>query len=619
MFPLLTAVAMLFLKEGLFKNAFTRIAALLTGAGSIGLLFNNSVAPHYFVSHSALAETLMFYTELVLAAYLIYAGFKYRRYFVPVLVAAQTGVMVYLEKFSGHTIEVSHNLFVDKFSIIMALIIGVVGGLICIYAIGYMKDFHHQYRKEVKDNRKFFFFLLFIFLSAMFGVVFANNLIWLYFFWEITTLCSFFLIGYKQNQESRDNAFTALELNLLGGLAFAAGIFYLHNFCGTIELDKMLGMGKAVVLIPAVLISLAGITKSAQFPFSKWLLGAMVAPTPVSALLHSSTMVKAGVYIVLRFAFIFQSTMAGFLLALIGAVTFLAGSFMAVSQNDAKKILAYSTIANLGLIIVCAGVGTYEAVWAGILLIIFHAVAKCLLFLCVGTVEHKVHSRNIEQMSGLIVSMPKVSIMMQIGMAGMFLAPFGMLISKWAVLKALVDVSPLLAVFVVFGSAVTLFFWVKWMGQLILVLEPHEDLEGGVNKNEWMPLTVLSGLTVALCGLFPWVASIMIEPYVIGVYGRTMTMSAGNIFIMLCMLAMVLLFPLSFFNYGRQRVKVVDAYLGGANTFNATSFRDALGGVKNMSMKNYYIEGYFGEKKVFKLAVVATIILIAIILAILPF
>jgi ech hydrogenase subunit A len=130
-----------------------------------------------------------------------------------------------------------------------------------------------------------------------------------------------------------------------------------------------------------------------------------------------------------------------------------------------------------------------------------------------------------------------------------------------------------------------------------------------------MPLGVLSGLTVALCGLFPWIASVMIEPYVIGVYGRTMTMGAGNIFIMLCMLAMVLLFPLSFFNYGRQRVKVVDAYLGGANTSGATSFRNALSGVQNMNMKNYYLEGYFGENKVFKLAVIATVILIAVLLA----
>ena len=197
------------------------------------------------------------------------------------------------------------------------------------------------------------------------------------------------------------------------------------------------------MLLPAALLCFAGITKSAQLPFSSWLLGAMVAPTPVSALLHSSTMVKAGVYLVLRMAPVVTGTKVGMMVALVGAVTFVVGSLAAITTSEAKRVLAWSTVANLGLIVLCGGIGTYEAVWAGILLIIFHAVAKCLLFLCVGVVEHKLHSRNIEDMSGLVVRMPRVAIMMQIGMAGMFLAPFGMLISKWAVLKAVVDAYPI--------------------------------------------------------------------------------------------------------------------------------------------------------------------------------
>ena len=149
----------------------------------------------------------------------------------------------------------------------------------------------------------------------------------------------------------------------------------------------------------------------------------------------------------------------------------------AITTSDAKRVLAWSTVANLGLIVMCGGIGTYEAVWAGVLLIIFHAVAKCLLFLCVGVVEHRLHSRDIEAMCGLMLNMPRVAIMMLIGMAGMFLAPFGMLISKWAVLKAVVDAYPSLSVFIVFGSAATLFFWVKWMGKLLEVVRPREPAE----------------------------------------------------------------------------------------------------------------------------------------------
>jgi len=396
-----------------------------------------------------------------------------------------------------------------------------------------------------------------------------------------------------------NNAFRALQINLLGGLAFLIGIIYLYYSYNVVELDKAISLGKLGALIPVALISFAGLTKSAQMPFSSWLLGAMVAPTPVSALLHSSTMVKAGVYIILRFAFALQGTLLGFIIALIGGSTFLVTSLIAVSQSDAKKALAYSTIANLGLIVLCAGVGTYEAMWAAMLLIIFHAVTKCLLFLCVGAIEHRIHSRDIEDMSGLIISMPKISIMIQVGMVGMFLAPFGMLISKWAVLKALVDFNPLLAVFVIFGSSATLFFWVKWLGKIITVVNTEYDLEEGMHKTEIAPLFILAFLSVGLCGLFPFVSTALIQPYVMEIYGVTLAMSQGNIVIMSIMLAMVMLFPLSFINYGK-RVKVVDAYLGGANTETGIRFKGASSSAKDMQMKNYYMEKYFGEARLYK-------------------
>jgi ech hydrogenase subunit A len=192
--------------------------------------------------------------------------------------------------------------------------------------------------------------------------------------------------------------------------------------------------------------------------------------------------------------------------------------------------------------------------------------------------------------------MPKTSIMMQIGMAGMFLAPFGMLISKWAVLKALVDFNPLLAVFVVFGSAATLFFWVKWMGKIIEVVKGLDDLEAGIHGTEWFPLYALSGMTIGVCAFYPVISSLLIEPFVIDIYGQTMSMGHGNIVIMSIMMGMIALFPLSFINYGKK-VKVVDAYLGGANAESSIKFHGAAGSIQNMEMKNYYLEKYFGEDK----------------------
>jgi ech hydrogenase subunit A len=536
----------------------------------------------------------MQFVEIGMSIYIIYVGVRAKRPLIVALALAQACLMVWFEITQGEHLEVAQQLFVDKLAVIMALINGLVGGGICLYALGYMREYHQVAHRDVADRRPFFFALLFIFMGAMFGLIFANNLVWLFLFWEITTLCSFLLIGYTQTDEAKRNALRALVMNLAGGLAFAVAIVWLYRETGRIELQVLIASKQSLVLLPAALLCFAGITKSAQLPFSNWLLGAMVAPTPVSALLHSSTMVKAGVYLVLRMAPVVTGTKVGMMVALVGAVTFVVASLAAITTSEAKRVLAWSTVANLGLIVLCGGIGTYEAVWAGILLIIFHALAKCLLFLCVGVVEHKLHSRNIEDMSGLVVRMPRVAIMMQIGMAGMFLAPFGMLISKWAVLKAVVDAYPSLSVFIAFGSAATLFFWVKWMGKLIQVIGPAKRVKKELVLGEAIALYGLSAATALACLLFPRISSHFIEPYIYAVYGQSASLGEGNVIIMTIMMGMVMLFPVSFMNYGRG-VKVVDAYLGGANVQSSVRFRSTANTVQDVEIGNYYLRNIFSE------------------------
>ncbi len=558
---------------------------------------------------------LMMAAELGMAVYVVYVGIRARRPLIVALMLVQAAVMAWFEWTYGSQLEVAHNLFLDKFSVIMALINGVVGGGICVYALGYMREYHEVAHQEVADRRPLFFSLLFVFMGAMFGIIFANNLLWLFFFWEVTTLCSFLLIGYTQTDQARNNALTALVMNLAGGLAFALAIVWLYRQAGTVELQKLLTSNRSLVLFPAALLCFAGLTKSAQLPFSKWLLGAMVAPTPVSALLHSSTMVKAGVYLVLRLAPVVTGTSVGLMVALVGSITFVVGSVAAITTSDAKRVLAWSTIANLGLIVLCGGIGTYAAVWAGVLLIIFHALAKCLLFLCVGVVEHKLHSRDIEAMSGLILNMPRIAVMMLIGMAGMFLAPSGMLISKWAVLKAVVDAYPALSVFIVFGSAATLFFWVKWMGKLLEVVGPREPAGSDIAVGESAALYGLSVCTFLACLLFPFISSFLIEPYVQSVYGQSASMSQGNIIIMIIMMGMVMLFPLSFINYGRG-VKVMDAYLGGANSQGSIRFTGSANRVENVTMHNYYLHGFFDEPWLARWGAVSCAVLLGLMIAV---
>ena len=381
-------------------------------------------------------------------------------------------------------------------------------------------------------------------------------------------------------------------------------------------MDTLLAAGPAVAMIPAALIGFAGLTKAAQMPFSSWLVGAMIAPTPVSALLHSSTMVKAGVYVIVRFAPIYNVTMVGYLISLVGGVTFLLASGIAISQSNAKKVLAYSTIANLGLVVACAGIGSYAAVWAAILLIVFHAIAKSLLFLSVGTVEHKIGSRDIEDMTGLLGRMPKVAVMMMIGIAGMFLAPFGMLISKWAALVAFLDAPYgfILVLLLAFGSAVTVFFWTKWLGKLIEVAWKPEPLEVKISNHEYGALVPLTVLMVAVCIGFPLLSSYLVVPYIFGIYGITATLGQANMIIMVMMVFMVLVMPLTLLHFRKDR-KILPHYVGGRPATSDMHFKGSIGVQRPVALGNYYLANYFGEQRLSHIGNGVCIAFIALMLA----
>lgn len=598
LFPLVVALALSLVRRDAVRRWIVGVSALVLIIACLELLRNHYAVPiHLYQVNADWIRPLMQFIELGLAAYMISLAVRHKKWLIIPLVLAQAGLGLWFELSQGHRLAAIFPLFMNQLSLIMALIIGIIGNLIAVYALGYMRDYHAQ-KKDVPDKRRSFFFIIFIFLSAMFGISFSNDLLWLYFFWEITTVCSFILIAYRGDRESIDNAFLALGFNLVGGLAMLLGIVILFLHQGIFELDRLLIQGKFMVMAPVMLLSVAGLVKSAQLPFSSWLLGAMVAPTPVSALLHSSTMVKAGVYLLVKLGPVFNGTYAGLLIALIGGFTFMMASLLAISQRDAKKVLAYSTVANLGLIVMCAGIGTYESIWAAILLIIFHAVAKCLLFLCVGSVAHTIISRDIEEMGGLIVAMPRSAWLMLIGMAGMFLAPFGMLISKWAVLVAVIDANPILSFFLLYGSAATLFFWVKWMGKLLSVNQPRENIETGINRTIWLPLYILGFLMMAVCLFFPFVSHQMIEPYVISIYGLSATISRGNMIIMIIMMGMLFLFPFSLPSK-RDKMKttrLVDIYMGGANIPGSKTFLGSAGAIRENAFQNYYLEKYFGEK-----------------------
>ena len=545
--------------------------------------------------------------DLTVALFVVCYAVRYKRALAFVLAAIQILVTLWFEFAGPGGHEFSTTMRVDALGVIMVLIIGIVGSGICVYALGYMKDFqaHEQHDgKPAADRRPWFFALMFAFLAAMYNIVLADNMSWMYTAWEVTTLCSFLLIGFTKTDEAINNAFLQIVMNLLGGIAFQLAIIYL-GVCGLpLSFSTFVSLGTtlpALVLLPTTLLAFAGMTKAAQMPFHTWLLGAMVAPTPTSALLHSSTMVKAGVFLLVKLSPIFAvSVVPSVMVVLVGGLTFALCSFMAISQSNAKRVLAYSTIANLGLITACAGVGTPEAVWAAILLIIFHAVAKSLLFLCVGTAEHHIGSRNIEDMDLLFERMPRLARFMMLGIMCMFIAPFGMLIAKWATLVSFVSTGNVaLIILLAFGSAATFMFWGKWLGKLSGIAGSPENVEVTVHKSEWAALLLMAGLVCVCCVLLPALSSGLVVPYIEGVFGAPgQDISDGNLWIAaICAVLVILMLFVGVGKNGKQ--KKVDVYLSGATADGAArAFRGSMTEPVVATSRNMYLDGIFGEKRI---------------------
>ncbi len=305
-------------------------------------------------------------------------------------------------------IGVAFSFYLDGLSLVFALLITGIGALIIFYAGGYLHG---------HPNLGRFYTYMLGFMASMLGLVLASNVISLFIFWELTSLSSYFLIGFDHHRESaRSAALQALLVTGIGGLALLAGLILLGLAGGSQEIYQLLGQGNAIrshqLFVPMLILVLAGaFTKSAQVPFHFWLPSAMEGPAPVSAYLHSATMVKAGVYLVLRLSPVFSGSAAWHTsLTLFGGVTMIAGAWLAIVQTDMKKLLAYTTVNGLGMLVFLTGVGTPVALQAAVVFLIAHALYKGSLFLSAGVVDHETGSRNVRELRGLRRRLPLITV-----------------------------------------------------------------------------------------------------------------------------------------------------------------------------------------------------------------
>ncbi len=315
------------------------------------------------------------------------------------------------------SLGVAFGLRLDGLAFLFALLILGIGALVVLYGAYYLAD---------DDPPARFYAFLMLFMGSMLGVVLADNLIVLVVFWELTGLSSFLLIGFwRHREDARQGARMALTVTGFGGLALLAGVLLIGRVVGSFDLDAVFAaraqLQNSPLFMPILLLVLLGaFTKSAQFPFHFWLPSAMAAPTPVSAYLHSATMVKAGVFLLARLYPALGDNDAWFwIVSTAGLATLLFGAVVAIFQHDLKGLLAYSTISHLGLITLLFGLDTPLAVVAGVFHIINHAVFKASLFMAAGIIEHETGSRDMRQLNGLWQTMPITATLAMVACAAM--------------------------------------------------------------------------------------------------------------------------------------------------------------------------------------------------------
>lgn len=410
------------------------------------------------------------------------------------------------------SLNLSFSWFLDGLSLTFALLITGIGTLIVLYSGGYMKGHAQQGR--------FFSFIL-MFMGSMLGVVVSDSFLMLFVFWELTSITSFLLIGFDHSREaSRRAALQALVVTGGGGLLLLAGLIFIWNMTGLTQLSLLLHSGELLRESPfyaaALFLVLGGaFTKSAQFPFHFWLPNAMEAPTPVSAYLHSATMVKAGVYLLMRLNPVMGDTPAWeILLPFFGGITLLVGAVLAIRQSDLKLMLAYTTVASLGLLVMLTGFGSPYAIEAAVLYLVAHSLFKGALFMVAGIIDHEAGTRDVTKLGGLRSAMPitfLAALFAAISMAG--LPPFFGFLAKEEIYAALAGPDPRSVVFTIvaiIGNA--LMFVIAFA----VALKPFlgAKVETPKHAHEGPVLLWLGPLVLSLLGLAAALFSAVAHAYV---------------------------------------------------------------------------------------------------------
>ena len=518
--PVIVSGLVLILPKSLSRILIIATSFILSGI-SLYLFITLNEPYHFGVPHYM--NEVVTGADMMLLLYFGWVAIRRKSWLVGLMSILQLGALLYLLTIIPRVDEMQ--FMVDKLSVFMFLLINVISSLISIYSLQYIDE-----EDCSAFRKKYFLSILFWFIAVMNLIVSSDNMEYFFLFFELTTLASFLLIEFRKDETSVKNALTALWMNQMGGLAILVAIFFItNNGYGAATFSNLLAHPSASgILLPLALFSIAALIKGAQMPFSKWLLGAMVAPTPVSALLHSSTMVKIAPFIILRLSPALKDTpVASVVIALTGFV-FVAAAIGALSQDNFKRILAHSTIALLALMIMMGAVGTPITLVASLTLIFFHGISKCMLFLNAGILERVFHFKQASDMDKLGETGPFTSFVITIGFMSLLLPPFGAFIGKWFSIETMGTLAlhqkllgALVIVAIACGGAVLSLLYFKVLGLLIARTGNQDKIKFEKTKPLYADtIYILLGLIILSVLSFPF----LMTDYFVPVASQTLSL-----------------------------------------------------------------------------------------------
>lgn len=519
--PIIASILLIMLPNQRAQYVVITAVLFLLGIGAFSLYTSMGVLT-FQLSHTM--NVAIVAADVVLLLFFLYQGRVFNHPKVMGLAALQLVLYGYIESIVPEA--GSAEIMVDSLSKFMFLIINGVGGIIVLYSVKYMED-----EPASPLKKRLFVGGLLVFLSVMNLIVIANSILLFFFLFEMTTLASYLLIAFRNDEVSRANALKALWMNQIGGVVILLGALVAIIGFKTVMFDTLLQSSGGMVLFAIALLSMAALVKGASIPFEGWLLGAMVAPTPVSAMLHSAAMVKIAPYLILKLAPALAMSAVGGVISIIGALVFVSASYLALSRSVLKEILGYSTVALLGLMMALAAIGTQESINLALALMLFHALSKALLFLSAGVLERLHHAKDIEDMKGMVTRSPKTVGFILFGFVSLTLPPFGLFMGKLFAISSIASLlkdhpsNLIILLSLIVGSALMVLLYFKVASALLSAPCDVEVSEAIAIPNGFnVPLVLLSFFIV------------------IGALGYIMMQH--NIFVVLLALPMLFVFAL---------------------------------------------------------------------------